>query len=79
MVGVDTAEGQLTGTIVAKVEAEDGLLNLALLNHVLEDGDDVVHGDGGPSHTQDTVELVKLQQESRKKKKHKKGNSVVRK
>ena len=61
VVRVDAAEDEsravLLGTFLSQVEGEGLVGDEALADHLVEDSWDVVHGDGAPGHTQDTVEV----------------------
>lgn len=54
---VNTSESELSDLITTHVEGEDGLLNEALSDHVIEQGSDLINRDALESHTDQTVEL----------------------
>lgn len=59
---VNTAEddlGRLITVLARKVEGEDGLVNQALVDHLVEGRDDAIYGQSVETHTQNTVEAAK--------------------
>lgn len=69
MAGIGTAEGddRLVAILVGitQVEAEHGLINKALVDHVVEWRSDPVDGDTAETHTHDAVEATKGESKAR--------------
>ena len=57
---VPAADGELTVGLVAEVEGEDALVDLALVDEVLEGGGGLVDGDGVEGEAEDAVEVAGL-------------------
>lgn len=58
VVNAANVQSAVRHAVLGEVEREDGLLHEALLEHTLEHGGDLAHGEGAEAHAEDTVELA---------------------